>query len=121
MSKHVLGPIEEFPRGEVRIVEVGRRSVGVFHFEDGSLRAVRNSCPHHGAPICTGRWSGTMVPSAPGEYLYGLEGSVLRCPWHGWEFDLNTGKALFDTAKSRLVTYPVSVEDGEVVIEAKGL
>jgi nitrite reductase/ring-hydroxylating ferredoxin subunit len=119
--RHVLGPVEDFPEGECRILQVGRRSVGVYHLEDGTFHAVRNSCPHHGAPICLGPRTSTLVPSAPGEFELGYEGRVLRCPWHKWEFDLTTGKALFDVDKSRLVVYPVTVEDGELIIEAKGL
>jgi nitrite reductase/ring-hydroxylating ferredoxin subunit len=119
--KHVLGPVSDFPVGDCRILQVGRRSVGVYHVKDGEFFAVRNSCPHHGAPICLGRLGGTMVPSSAGEYRFGLPDRVLHCPWHGWEFDIATGKALFDTDKARLITYPVSIEQGQVCIEAKGL
>ena len=60
-----------------------------------------------------------MLPSDPYEYRYGRESRVLRCPWHGWEFDLETGEKLFDvTERARVRTYPVSVEDGRVVINA---
>ena len=66
-------------------------------------------------------WMVTMVPSNAGEYHFDLPDRVLHCPWHGWEFDITTGKALFGTDKARLITYPVSVEQGQVCIEAKGL
>ncbi|MEX2194322.1 MAG: Rieske (2Fe-2S) protein [Thermoleophilaceae bacterium] len=118
--KHVLGPAGDFPEGSCRILRVGRRQIGVYNVE-GRFYAVRNSCPHHGAPICMGTLGGTMVPSKPGEYSYGMENRVLRCPWHGWEFDIETGKALFGVDKSRVVTYPVEIEDGQLVIEAKGV
>jgi 3-phenylpropionate/trans-cinnamate dioxygenase ferredoxin subunit len=119
--KHRLGSVEDFPAGSCRILDVGRRSVGVYRLEDGSFFAVRNSCPHHGAPICIGHFGGTMLPSEAGEYKYGLSEHVVRCPWHGWEFDITTGRALFDIDKSRLVTYPVTVEDGDVFVEGKAL
>ena len=60
-----------------------------------------------------------MLPSQPLDYQYGLEGRVLRCPWHGWEFDLETGEKLFDPGcRARVKTYPVAVEDGVVVVDA---
>jgi nitrite reductase/ring-hydroxylating ferredoxin subunit len=58
-----------------------------------------------------------MLPGAPGEWAYGLEGRVLRCPWHGWEFDVEGGKMLFGTGNRRLTVFPVTVRDGRVFVE----
>ncbi len=57
-----------------------------------------------------------MLPSRPQEYRYGLDDSVLRCPWHGWEFDIRTGRSLFDPERMRVTTYPTLVEDGQLFI-----
>ena len=46
--------------------------------------------------MCVGKISGTTLPSPVYEYDYGREGCILRCPWHGWEFDLKTGEHLVD-------------------------
>jgi 3-phenylpropionate/trans-cinnamate dioxygenase ferredoxin subunit len=116
-SVHDLGPIEEFPEGSTRILDIDGVSVGVFNV-DGVLYAVRNLCPHHGAPVCMGRISGAFIPSEPDEYVYGLQGQVLRCPWHGWEFDLKTGRCLFGVDRAAVRTYPVTVEEGQVIVEA---
>ncbi len=44
---------------------------------------------------------------------------MLRCPWHGWEFDLKSGVGLYDPYKhERVATYEVTVEEGEVVLYA---
>jgi 3-phenylpropionate/trans-cinnamate dioxygenase ferredoxin subunit len=51
-----------------------------------------------------------MLPSAVGEFRYGLEGRIIRCPWHGWEFDLTTGKSVFKPDRVKLKVYPVTVE-----------
>ena len=110
--------LEELPPGGRRIVDADGRSIGVFNV-DGELFAVRNTCPHQGAQLCLGTVSGTMLPSEPYEYRYGRESRVLRCPWHGWEFDLETGEKLFDvTERARVKTYPVSVERGRIVVSA---
>lgn len=78
--------------------------------------AVRNVCPHKGAPLFWGRVSGTLVPSEAHEYVYGMEDQVLRCPWHKWEYDLDSG-CLLTNKRVRLRTFPVTLEDGDVRIE----
>lgn len=100
-------------------MEVGSRSIGIVNTGD-ELFAVLNVCPHQHAPVCEGTVSGTLVPSRPGEIVYGMENHVIRCPWHGWEFDLETGKPVFRVDKGRLLTFPVIVEGGVVYIEMKG-
>lgn len=107
--------LDELPVGQRRIVEVGGRSIGVLHSKQG-LYAVRNHCPHQGAPLCLGRVSGALFADRPHAYRYDLDGRVLSCPWHHWEFDLETGQCLFDP-KLRVRTYPVRVRDGDVFVE----
>ena len=104
----------EIAPGEVRLVEVKGRSIGVFNVH-GRFVAALNVCPHERAPVCRGRVGGTTLPSAPGEYRWGREGEILACPWHGWEFDLLTGRALADP-RVRLRLNPVTVEDGTVFV-----
>lgn len=118
--RYQVGSIDDFPVGGRRIVEVESRTIGIFNV-DGRLHAVRNVCPHHGAPLCRGTLSGTMLPSDPGEYHFGMQDQVLRCPWHGWEFDLTTGRCLFGVDKTRVAaTYDIEVdEDGQVFIDMK--
>jgi 3-phenylpropionate/trans-cinnamate dioxygenase ferredoxin subunit len=115
---HDLGPVSQFPIGGVKVVEVGKRSIGVFNLE-GRFYALRNVCPHEAAPVCLGQIGGTMLPSRPQQYEFGMDGHVLRCPWHGWEFDITTGKTLFDVDDGRIVTYPVRVEADRLLIELK--
>lgn len=109
-----IGRVEEFPVGAMRVVRAGRLEIGVVRQEGGAFHAVRNRCPHRGAPICKGSMGGTMLPSAPGELAYGLELGVLRCPWHGYEFDIVSGDALFGVTGLRLRTFPVVVRTGEL-------
>lgn len=115
--EHRVGHIDEVPDREALIVEVGGRSIGVFKVDD-RLYAVRNVCPHKQAPLCRGTVGGTMLPSKPGELDFGLEDKVLKCPWHGWEFDLATGACLFGVSGRRVKTYPVEVREDQVYVEA---
>ena len=104
----------EIPPGGRQLVEAGGRSIGVFNV-GGTFVAALNVCPHQGAPVCLGPVRGTTLESEPGEYRWGREGEILACPWHGWEFDLLTGKALADKRR-RLRLYPVTVRDGTVYV-----
>jgi nitrite reductase/ring-hydroxylating ferredoxin subunit len=115
MARHIVCPSAELPAGAHRVVEVGGREIGVYHV-DGEHFAVRSRCPHHGAPLCAGPARGTMLPSDVHRYVYGMDGQVVRCPWHGFEFDLRTGRSLADPERFRVKTYPVKVEDGDVVL-----
>lgn len=115
-GRQVICKLDDLPPGERRSVDVRGRSVCVLNV-DGQLYAVRNVCPHQGASLCRGTLGATMLPSRPLEYMVGFENLVLRCPWHGWEFRIDTGVSLFDP-KIRVKVYPVAVEDGNVVIVA---
>ena len=79
-------------------MEVAGRSIGVFNL-DGAYFALRNRCPHQGGPLCLGRLSGMLTSPRPGEYEYQRDGEILRCPWHGWEFDLRTGQSWIDPVR----------------------
>jgi nitrite reductase (NADH) small subunit len=112
MGKHVVGTVAELPPGSRKIVDVEGRSVGVFNV-NGTYHALRNSCPHQAAPLCRGSVKGMTISSGPGQYEYVREGEILRCPWHGWEFDLTNGRSIFNPHKVRVRSYPVTVEPEE--------
>jgi nitrite reductase/ring-hydroxylating ferredoxin subunit len=109
MAKHVVGTVDEIPPGERKIVEVAGRSIGVFNV-GGEFYALRNTCPHQGGPLCQGQLTGLLMARVPGEYSYTHRGQILRCPWHGWEFDVKTGQSWFDPVQTRVRAYPVTVE-----------
>lgn len=114
MSRHIVGTVAELPPGSRKLVEVVGRSIGVFNV-GGEFFALRNSCPHQGGPLCVGHLTGFVTATAPGVYDYSREGEILRCPWHGWEFDVRTGRSWFDPAKVRVRRYEVAVVDAPPV------
>jgi nitrite reductase (NADH) small subunit len=116
VSRFVVCQAADLPAGERRVVQLDRRSICVVN-SNGQYFAVRDTCPHQGSSLSGGTISGTMLPSDPQCLVYGLEGQVIRCPWHAWEFDLATGRSLFDPEGTKIKTYPVAVEDGMVVLE----
>ncbi|HEX5712448.1 MAG TPA: Rieske (2Fe-2S) protein [Solirubrobacterales bacterium] len=114
MQRHVVARAADLPPGSSLIVELGGRSIGVFNHE-GRLHALRNSCPHHGAPLCLGAVTGRMTPSPTHTYEYSHE-PVLRCPWHGYEFDLEDGRSKLHPDTLRVKTYRVEREADEIVV-----
>ncbi len=111
MARYVVGTVDEIPPGQRKIVEVDGRSIGVFNV-GGEFFALLNRCPHQGGPLCSGRLSGFLRSTEPGQYLYSRPGEILRCPWHGWEFDIRTGQSWFDPAQVRVRSYDVAVAPG---------
>lgn len=105
---HPVGLADEIKPGSSKIVDIAGRSIGVFNV-DGTYYAIRNVCPHQLAPLCRGRVTGTTKPSPVGEYRYGQEGQIIHCPWHGWEFDITTGKSVFNPNRMRVPKYQADV------------
>lgn len=103
--------MDELPEGERKLITVGKRSIGVFNNGNGYY-ALLNKCPHQFAPLCQGRISGTTSPGAVGEFNWEREGEIIRCPWHGWEFDLTNGQSVFNPHRCRVKAYKVLVANG---------
>lgn len=115
VALYPVAAVEELPAGSSKVFEVQGRSIGVYNVK-GEYYAVHNYCPHQGAELCKGPVCGTTLESRVYEFNYGRDQEILRCPWHGWEFDLKTGKSLF-SERVRVRKYPVLVVDNQVCIE----
>ncbi|WP_254532959.1 Rieske (2Fe-2S) protein [Natrinema gelatinilyticum] len=102
-------PTNEFDVGDRRIVTLDGFSVGIFNV-DGEYYAMKNDCPHQRAPLCEGKLGGTTESDSPGEYDWVRPGQVVRCPWHGWEFDVKTGESVFNPHKVKAKTFEARVE-----------
>lgn len=89
----------EIAEGERKLVRVEGISMGVFHV-NGEFYALRNSCLHRGGPVCAGP----------------LIGAVLECPWHGFQYNVTNGELIVDP-RSKLDTFGVHVENGEIFVE----
>lgn len=112
--RHAVCRLEDLPPGTRRTIDLDGRSICLLNVA-GVVYALRDTCPHQGASLCRGTLGSTMMPSSPLEYVVGLEGRVLRCPWHGWEFQIDSGVSLFDP-RIRVKVYPVAIEDGEIIL-----
>ncbi|TBL72377.1 Rieske (2Fe-2S) protein [Paenibacillus thalictri] len=115
MSRYLVGVVSELPPGSKKIVEAGGRSVGVYNI-NGQYYAIRNLCPHQSAALCAGITTSFVTSTGPGEYCFEMEGEIVRCPWHFWEFDIKTGQMVVDP-KTRTKTYDVTVEKYNVTVD----
>jgi len=116
MVHHVVATVDEIAPGGCKIVTVRGREIGIFHVGQ-EFFALINRCPHEGAALCRGRVVGRMEADKPGDYRLTHVGEMLRCPWHGWEFDIRTGQSWCDPEHTRVRSYPVSVEPGEKLVK----
>jgi nitrite reductase (NADH) small subunit len=93
-----VGRVEDIPPGTIRAVAVDDQEIAIANV-GGEFFATQQHCLHLQGPLGEGR----------------LEGKTLSCPWHGWQYDVRTGKNEFDHA-IQLQTFEVKVEGGEVKV-----
>jgi 3-phenylpropionate/trans-cinnamate dioxygenase ferredoxin subunit len=116
MSKHVVATVAEIPPGQRKLVTVRGRSIAVFNL-DGEFFGLFNRCPHQGGPMCEGILTGLIESDEPGRYKYSRKGEIIRCPWHGWEFDVRTGQSYCEAERIQVRSYPVEVAEGQHVVQ----
>jgi nitrite reductase/ring-hydroxylating ferredoxin subunit len=100
MTDYLLGRLDDFPEGKGRAFRAGSRTVAVFR-SNGKVYALANRCLHKGASMCDG-------------YLT-EGGTMVRCPWHNWSFDLATGANNWDPSE-KLRTFEVRMDGDQVIL-----
>ena len=98
-TRHGVADVSEVPAGRGKVVEVGGRQVALFNL-DGRYLAIDNTCPHRGGPLGDGM----------------VNGNVVTCPWHGWQFDCTTGKSTRNGAVG-VNCFKTSVEGTTIYVE----
>ena len=95
---HKAAGLGELTEGRVKTAACGLETVCLTHFK-GEYSALANACPHQGGPLGEGS----------------IENGLLRCPWHGWDFDPITGKPPggYDDGVRR---YPVEIRDDGIYV-----
>jgi nitrite reductase (NADH) small subunit/3-phenylpropionate/trans-cinnamate dioxygenase ferredoxin subunit len=94
----VVGRVEDVPPGRGATVELSDGTELALYNVDGEFHAIENFCPHKGAPLADGQ----------------LCGHTVECDWHGWRFDVRTGRCL--TNPSAVESYQVIIDDGLIKI-----
>lgn len=113
-DRYVVCTREEMKPGEMRAYTAGRRRLAIARLEDGSYRAVADTCPHEGARLSAGKVEKMWVSDEVGRYAC-AERHVIICPWHNFEFDTDTGRA-YTPHRLRVKTYRIELEGEDVVV-----
>lgn len=88
---------EEIAPGQIREFDVSGKAVANVN---GNLFAINSVCLHHGGPLGEGD----------------LQGSLVSCPWHGWQYDVTTGK-LTQQPDTGVECYPVELRGSEIFVD----
>jgi nitrite reductase (NADH) small subunit len=90
---------DEVPPGTIREFQLDGKTVAVANV-DGKFSVINNVCLHRGGPLGEGE----------------LNGQIVTCPWHGWQYDVATGKLVTNPAVG-VETYPVEVRGDDIFVD----
>jgi len=91
---------DEIPTGAIREFQVDGLTVAIANVAD-KFYAINNTCLHRGGPLAQGE----------------LHGMVVTCPWHGWQYDVTSGK-LVTNQSIGVKTYVIEVRGEDLWIDA---
>jgi nitrite reductase/ring-hydroxylating ferredoxin subunit len=100
MAFEKAAKLSEIPAGSIREVQVGGQAIALANV-GGSFYAINNTCLHRGGPLGEGQ----------------LDGTVVTCPWHGWEYDVKSGKTL-QNPNAGVGCYATEVRGDEIYVDA---
>jgi len=90
---------DEVPPGTIREIQIDGKTFALANVE-GKLYAINNTCLHRGGPLGQGV----------------MEGKNVTCPWHGWEYDVTTGKACMNPSVG-VECYGVEVRGDDIFVD----
>ncbi len=94
-----VAQVSDLPPGEGKVVEVEGQPIALFNV-DGTFHAIHNTCLHRGGPLGEGD----------------LEGAVVTCPWHGWQYDVTNGTKVRNP-DVKVASFEVQIEGSDVLVE----
>lgn len=90
---------DEIPAGTVREFQVNGSTLAISNV-DGNFYAIHNTCLHRGGPLGEGD----------------LKGKIVTCPWHGWQYDVTSGKSATNPAVA-VACFPVEVRGEDIWVD----
>jgi nitrite reductase/ring-hydroxylating ferredoxin subunit len=111
-----VGAEAEFEHSVPRLFVIAGKEVGVVRWGDRYF-AMRNHCPDQGGPLCAGPVRAPLSAGPVGDHVQLSEEEgrpVIACPWHHYEFDLQTGHEI--RGGRRAITYQVELDGGRVYV-----
>ena len=91
-QRHVVARVSDFDGTDRKRVEVKGRGIVIFRLGEEWF-GMTDRCPHMGGSLCQGHLISLVEADRPGEIRVSRENEIIRCPWHGWEFDIRTGQS----------------------------
>ncbi|MDT8862766.1 Rieske (2Fe-2S) protein [Alkalihalobacillus sp. MEB130] len=117
MKEQVVCKTTDLEPGQMMASYFGEKNVLICRTLDGEYYAFLNQCTHQGARLEKGIICGaTTEQSKPGDYHYCRKGEIIRCPWHGREFDITNEGRMLANPKQKLANFQVRVENEEVIV-----
>lgn len=115
-QRYKLGDTDELMADGDRIItEVEGQEIAVFR-QNGEYYALANFCVHQSGPLCEGELTGqTTIADDGWDWQIEDQGECISCPWHGWTFDITTGRSVKDNDLG-VPAFDVKVEDGEIFV-----
>ena len=99
MSWQSVAKTADVPVGGSHVIRVNGRELALFNLR-GEVYCIDNLCPHAMGPLADG-W---------------IEGDIVICPWHGWEFNIKTGDAAYGN-EACVQTFPCRIDGDEILID----
>jgi 3-phenylpropionate/trans-cinnamate dioxygenase ferredoxin subunit len=115
-KRHVVARVDEVKPGTSKLVHAAGRDIALFNV-NGTFHALADRCPHESGSLCRGRIIGLAVSDEPGKYRLTRVGEFVKCPWHGWEFEIATGQSYCDPTNTRVRTFEAKVEPGASLLK----
>ncbi len=116
MSKHVVADVAGFKDREIRPVDVNGKAICLVRL-DGEFFALADRCPHGGAKLSGGMISNQVESDGPGDYRLCRRDEMLKCPWHGWEYDVRTGQSWSDPKSTRTRAFVAEAVHGSDLVK----
>lgn len=115
-SRYKVATVDELQEdGSRAIADIDGQEIAVFHIDD-EYYAMANYCVHQAGPLCQGKLTGYMTGGEDGwEWDYEEDEKAVTCPWHGWKFDVTTGRNIKDD-RYAAPTYDVEVDNEEIYV-----
>lgn len=118
--KQVVCHKNDLAPGQMTSAQLGPIRVVVIRAMDGTLHALAAKCLHQGGPLDRGKiYEHTVTTADVGQYVMDPDREILKCPWHGYEYDIRTGQTVFD--ETRCLQTFVSREEGDQITVELGV
>ena len=96
-----VASVSDVEEGAGKVVEAGGKAIALFKVQ-GNFYAIDNTCVHRGGPLGEGF----------------LEEFIVTCPWHGWRYDITTGKCIM-LPNAQVAKYNIKIEGNDVFVEVR--